>query len=272
MCLGEVRILPERTLTVAAKSTVSAAGGRGSAHRPDRASGRTVSRATEFDSHRRLWAIGKTRPPTHPRTYRATEGLGTDIRAGCGARATSPGSLGPRCRPSRSPSCSRAGRSGAGRARLLGRSPRRAPARPSLRRWRAPLLVGAARDCGARAPSAPSGPGPRGVPDYSPTSPRPTPIPWLPAPVPRPAPAHTARRSSGRYCRRRRVSSYLQSAAKGSEAGPGRGGVSVKPRPHIPPLLPLSKPSLLPKGSQLLLRLLAISSHSSPTSSRAPAL
>lgn len=126
-------------------------------------------------------------------------------------------------------------------ARLLGRSPRRAPARPGLRRPRAPYPVGAARDCcGARAPSAPSGPGPRGVPIRSPASLRPAPAPWILAPVPRPSGARTARRCSGRYCRRGRVSSYLQSAANGSEAGPGRGGVPVRPRPR-----PAPSPALL---------------------------
>lgn len=60
---------PSRKNTAAAKTTVSAAGGRGSAHRLDWASGRTVSPATDRDSHRSLWAVGKTRPPIHPPQY-----------------------------------------------------------------------------------------------------------------------------------------------------------------------------------------------------------
>jgi hypothetical protein len=139
------------------------------------------------------------------------------------------------------PPSARAGHSGTGRPRLLSRSPRRAPARPGLRQQRAPSPAGAARDCGARAPSPPSGPCPRGTPNRSPASPRPAPAPWLPAPVPRPAPAAacTAQRYSGRCCRRGRLSSYLQSAAGGSEAGPGRGGVSGRPRLKSRPFSPL---------------------------------
>lgn len=53
----------------------------------------------------------------------------------------------------------------------------------------------------------------------------------------------------------------------------GQGGRGVgEATPCVPPLHPLSKSFLLLKSTAPLLRLLAISSYSSPTSSRAPAL
>lgn len=51
--------------------------------------------------------MGGPEPPhslIHPRTHHATRGLGTGIRAEGGAHGTSPGSSGPRCSPSPSPS------------------------------------------------------------------------------------------------------------------------------------------------------------------------
>lgn len=165
-----------------------------------------MPQATSRDSGRQWPGDGRTGLPhsaIHPQTHHATEGLGTGIRAEGGAHGTSLVSSGPRCSSSRSPAIARAGHSAAGRARLRGRSPRRAPARLGLRRRRAPYPAGAARDCGARAPSEPSGPCQRGTPNRSPASPGPSPAPWLPALVPRPAPAvaRTARRYSGRCCR-----------------------------------------------------------------------
>lgn len=241
-CLGEVRILPETTLqqqktlwtTLGEGVPCTGRIGQKGALCPQRpGASPTVSCG--------LWKDGTLSPPspTHLRTHHATGGLGTGIQAGGGAHGTSPCSSGPRCSPSRYPPC--AGRFGAGSTWLLGRSPRRAPARPYLRQPRAPYPAGAARDCGARALSAPSGPGPSGAPNRSPASPRPAPAPWLPAPVPRPAPAAAARttqRCSGCCCRGGRVSSYLLSAAGGSEAGPGGAGLRCS---HSPSHAPVSR-------------------------------